>query len=108
MTKLSFTTVVDSFKQAYPNGSITKLSRNKYEVCFDTRDLRSEAEKELDIWGISKDTRKFYNYSASNLTQLAQKLKLNIVPNYQMSKANMEFEELIRQYEEDDFNLFEE
>ena len=75
---LTLSTLESMFQQSHPYGTITKVSASKYDVYFDSRDNRTETEKELDLWSISADTRKLYTYRATNLKQLANKLNIEL------------------------------
>jgi hypothetical protein len=97
MSKLTLSFLESEFKKSHPFGTITKISTNKYDVYFDSRDNRTEAEKELDLWQSTADTRKLYTYYATNLIQLANKLNIETPETeYKMSKLNQEFEAFLK------------
>jgi hypothetical protein len=101
MAKLTLKTVTERFNKLNPYGTITKVANSKYWVYFDARDNRSEAELELERYHGSKtDKRKSYTYNVSNLSELAQKLKVDIsdiAPEaYTMSKLNQEWELMLK------------
>jgi hypothetical protein len=101
---LTFETVETEFLKLYPFGSITKYSNTEYGVYF-TSDTRTATEKEVETnWHTVTDTRKLYTYRVSNLKQMANKLKLNIV---EKSKVNLEWElQRIKDIEENiDYSL---
>jgi hypothetical protein len=106
MSKLTLSTIESKFQQSHPFGTITKVSTNKYDVYFDSRDFRTDAEKELDLWNSSADTRKLYTYHASNLKQLAYKLNIELPEEeYKLSKLNQEYEDM-RKLEREHPELF--
>jgi hypothetical protein len=108
MSKLTLSTIESKFQESHPFGTITKVSTNKYDVYFDSRDQRTEAQKELDLWSSSADTRKLYTYHATNLKQLAYKLNIELPEEeYHMSKLNQEFEQWLKEpIPEDEEPLF--
>jgi hypothetical protein len=107
MPKLTLNALVSKFQKLNPYGTISKQSNSKYEVSYDTRDTRTEAEKELDFWSVTADKRKIYTYNATNLIQLAYKLNIDIseYEETKLSKVNQEWEEWLKR-EEPEVNLF--
>lgn len=103
MKKLTLNELQKRFTKVNPFGTIAKQSNNKYDVYFDSRDFRSESEKELDLWSISADKRKLYTYTAANLLQLAYKLKIDVTDfeETKLSKVNQEWEEWLKTPEEE-------
>jgi hypothetical protein len=94
MSKLTLSLIESKFQESHPFGTITKVSISKYDVYFDSRDTRTDAEKELDSLQSTADTRKLYTYYASNLKQLAYKLHIELPEeHYQLSKLNQEWED---------------
>jgi hypothetical protein len=92
---LTLSILESKFQKSNPFGTITKQSTNKYFVCYDSRDTRTEAEKELDFWNTTADKRKLYTYSAKSLTDLAYKLKIDVSEYEKKSKLNAEFEAML-------------
>lgn len=108
MAKLTLKTIENKFQELNPFGKITKQSNNTYWVFFDSRDSRSEAEKELEGWGVNTNKNRMYTYKASNLIQLAHKLKIDVseYEETKLSKANQEWEIWLKQDIQDDEPLF--
>jgi hypothetical protein len=104
---LTLSILNSKFQKQNPHGSITEQKGSKYDVCFDTRDNRTESEKELDMWQSTADTRKIYTYRASNLFELAEKLHIDVTEYIERSKLNQDFEQWLKEPEsEDDEPLF--
>jgi hypothetical protein len=93
---LTLSILESKFQKSNPFGTITKQSTNKYFVCYDSRDFRTEAEKEIDLWGATADKRKLYTYTAKTLTDLAYKLKIDVSEYEKKSKLNEEFEAMLK------------
>jgi hypothetical protein len=108
MSKLTFAKIESLFLSIYPQGSLTKQTNTKYQVCFNATDTRTNTEKEVDTYGIvSTDKRKYYTYTANNLIQLASKLKIETPETeYKLSKLNQEWEATLKDDTDYSMELF--